>query len=131
VKAAFSVWESRIAPLFDTARKVYLVESRDGRTVSESDHTLAGDLPQRFTWLVEQGVDTLVCGAVSRPLQERLSAAGIRVIPFVAGGLREVIQAWRDGKLNGAAFAMPGCCGRRRQRRRRAAARYCAARNDF
>jgi len=53
------------------------------------------------------------------------------VIPFVAGGLREVIQAWRDGKLNGAAFAMPGCCGRRRQRRRRAAARYCAARNDF
>ncbi len=131
MKAAFSVWESRIAPLFDTARKVYLVESRDGRTVSESDHTLAVDLPQRFTWLTEQGVDTLVCGAVSRPLQERLSAAGIRVIPFVAGGLREVIQAWRDGKLNGAAFAMPGCCGRRRQRRRRAAERCCAARNDF
>jgi hypothetical protein len=38
------------------------------------------------------------------------------VIPFVAGDLREVIEAWMDGDLARDVFSMPGC--RRRVRRR-------------
>ena len=110
----FTVWDGRIAPVFDTAREACLVESAGGRIVSEK--TLA--LPaQTIEWLQRQRVDTVVCGAISRPLQERLAAVGITVVPFVAGDLRQVIQASLNGTLSGAAFTMPGCCGRRRMRR--------------
>jgi hypothetical protein len=48
-----------------------------------------------------------------------VAAYGIRLIPFVAGDLREVIRAWLGGKLECDAFAMPGCCGRSLRRRQR------------
>ncbi len=110
----FTVWDGRIAPVFDTARQICLVESAGTRIRSEE--TLALPSPV-VAWLLERRVDAVVCGAISRPFQERLTAAGIRVIPFVAGKLSEVIRAWLDGTIGGAAFTMPGCCGRRRMRR--------------
>ena len=114
MKTALSIWDHRIAPVFDTARQLHLVESDGERVEKESAHTLSGDeLPQKVAWLAEQGVETLVCGAVSRLFQEQLEAAGIKVIPFVAGGLRQVMQAYLSGTLKRATFMMPGCCGRR------------------
>jgi len=132
MKTAFSVWEHRIAPVFDTARQIHLVESDGTRITAEKAHVISGeDVPQKVAWLADQGVATLVCGAVSRPLQQQLASVGIKVVPFVAGDLRQVIQASLDGSLNGAAFAMPGCCGRRRMGRRQGAERCCAARKTI
>ena len=132
MKTAFSVWEQRIAPVFDTARQIHLVESDGTRITSEKAHAISGeDVPQKVAWLAEQGVATLVCGAVSRPLQQQLASVGIKVVPFVAGDLRQVIQASFDGSLNGAEFTMPGCCGRRRMGRRHAAERCCASRKTI
>ena len=128
MKTAFSVWEQRIAPVFDISRQIHLVEFDGTRITTEKAHAISGeDVPQRVAWLAEQGVTTLVCGAVSRPLQERLAAAGINVVPFVAGELREVIRASLDGTLCGAAFAMPGCCGQRRRRRLQGSGRCCGS----
>ncbi|MEA5097005.1 MAG: hypothetical protein VB032_00510, partial [Burkholderiaceae bacterium] len=62
--------------------------------------------------LTELEVGTLICGAISRPVQEMLKAREIRVIPFVAGKLFDVLDAWRAGEINGDLYAMPGCCGR-------------------
>ena len=87
-----------------------------GRITAESDHLIDADLPRRITWLKAQDVRTVVCGAISRPWQERLEAAGLTVVPFVAGDLANVVQAWFSGALRGSAFTMPGCCGRRRMR---------------
>jgi predicted Fe-Mo cluster-binding NifX family protein len=116
VKTAFSIWEQRIAPVFDTARQILLIEAVDGRVTTESEHQIDADPARRLAWMNAQGVQTLVCGAVSRPLQERLLAAGIAVFPFVAGDRRQVVRAFLSGALRGAAFTMPGCCGRRRMR---------------
>jgi predicted Fe-Mo cluster-binding NifX family protein len=118
IKAAFVHWDNRIAPVFDVARHVYLVTAKAGRSVEEVRETLDDDLPvQKVMRLAVLGVDTLVCGAISRPLYEMFSAYNIRVIPFVAGGLREVIKAWLHGGLDGETFAMPGCGGRGRRYR--------------
>lgn len=118
VKAAFAHWDNCIAPVFDVARHVYVVAAEAGHSVRETKESLDGDLPvQKVMHLATLGVDTLVCGAISRPLYEMLSAYGIRVIPFVAGELREVIQAWLCGGLDGDHFAMPGCGGHGRRYR--------------
>lgn len=122
MKTAFSTWGQRIAPVFDTARQIHLVETSGDRVTSQSAHTLPSSRQEEVVaWLTRHAIDALVCGAVSRPLQERLTSAGIRLMPFVAGELPSVIRAWTDGTLHGAAFTMPGCCGRRRMR-------HCCAR---
>lgn len=117
IKAAFAHWDHRIAPVFDIARQIHVVEVESNRIVRETQEPLESDpVLQKALRLAELGVDTLICGAISRPLCAMVAAYGIRVIPFVAGDLGEVIQAWLRGGLESGAFAMPGCCGRRRRR---------------
>ncbi len=118
-RTAFSIWEKRIAPVFDVARPVHLLEAEAGRILSEWQETLPDDSPvQKALCLVELGVDTLVCGAVTKPLHSMITAYGIEVIPFVSGDLREVIQARLEGTSLGKVFAMPGCCRNGRHRMR-------------
>lgn len=112
-RTAFAHWDNRIAPVFDTARLIRVVESRSGEIVNETDEELSEEAPlARALRLVELGVATLVCGAISRPIHELINMYGIRVVPFVAGELREVIQAWLHDRLFDEVFAMPGCSGR-------------------
>lgn len=69
--------------------------------------------------VAEHGVNTLICGAISAPLQAILTAAGVRVLPHACGPVEEVFQAFLTGHLGDGAFLMPGCCGRRRRARGR------------
>jgi predicted Fe-Mo cluster-binding NifX family protein len=117
MKAAFATWNSRIAPVFDVARVVRVVEARAGRLVGEAKEIQLEGMPvNRALRLAELGVGTLVCGAISRPVHDMVASHGIRVIPFVAGDVDSVVKAWLSGELVGDAFAMPGCCRRRRHR---------------
>jgi len=113
MKTAFAYWDNRIAPVFDIARQIHVVETESGRIIAETEDFFANDMPARKVFrIVELGVSTLVCGAISRPLHAMVMASGIRVISFVAGDLRKVIKAWLDGNLESGKFAMPGCCRR-------------------
>ncbi|MDO9566351.1 MAG: NifB/NifX family molybdenum-iron cluster-binding protein [Candidatus Desulfaltia sp.] len=113
MKTAFAYWDNRIAPVFDIARQIHVVETESGRIVAETEEVMANELPVKKVFrIVELGVSTLVCGAISRPLHIMVIASGIRVISFVAGDLRKVIKAWLDGDLESGKFAMPGCCRR-------------------
>lgn len=117
MKAAFAAWNDRVAPVFEVAREIRVVEAESGRIVAESREILSSDLPHQKTLrLAELGVQTLVCGGISRPLLALVSGYGIRVVPFVAGDLGEVIRAWLEGRLPGQAYAMPGCWRRGRRR---------------
>jgi predicted Fe-Mo cluster-binding NifX family protein len=109
MKTAFAVWNKRIAPVFDTARRIVVVESEaDGRD-AQTPALLAGDQPLlKAQQLSALGADSLVCGAISRALQAVLTARGIRVIPFIAGDLQDVIDAWRQQDFPTEAFTMPG-----------------------
>lgn len=113
MKAAFATWNDRIAPVFDVSGRIHVVEIEAGRIVREVRRALTEDVPIRKALsLAELGVEVLVCGAISRSLYGQIVSTGIRVVPFVAGDLRDVIDAWRKGALSAEAFAMPGCCGR-------------------
>ena len=117
MKAAFASWNNRIAPVFDVTRRVRVVESQAGKPVGAAQEVQLDGLPlTRALRLTELGVGTLICGAISRPLRDLVASQGIRVIPFVAGELDEVVQAWLSGDINGDAFSMPGCCRRGRNR---------------
>ncbi|OGJ87408.1 MAG: hypothetical protein A2268_14745 [Candidatus Raymondbacteria bacterium RifOxyA12_full_50_37] len=118
MKTAFAHLENRIAPVFDTARHILIVETESGRIIKELQELLPSDPPvQKVLRLTELGVSVLVCGAISKPFNDSIISYGIQVIPFVAGDLRQVIMAWLNNGLNkGNTFAMPGCCGSGRRR---------------
>jgi predicted Fe-Mo cluster-binding NifX family protein len=119
MKAAFAFLDKRIAPVFDTAQQIHVVEVESDRIVSEMQESLALELPMQKTLrLADLGIGMLVCGAISQPLQVMVAAYGIHLIPFVAGDLKEVIQAWFNGNLASSNFAMPGCCQRSRRSKR-------------
>lgn len=116
MKAAFAIWNNRIAPVFDVTRRIVVVEFDSGRIIDEHHETLPDNvLSQKALRLAELGIETLVCGAISRSLQTMVAGRGVRVIAFIAGDVQEVIQAWFAGTLAQGVFAMPGC--RRRRRR--------------
>ncbi len=110
-KAAFATWRDRIAPVFDASQWIQLVETKAGAIISQMKVNLAEDIPNlKASRLAELEVDTLVCGAISKPLQAIISAYGIEVISFVAGNLQEVIQAWLCDRITTTTtFTMPGC----------------------
>lgn len=110
MKIALSIWNERIAPVFDVSNRISLVEINEDLITWKAAEELSESASLAATaWLAEQGVKTLICGAISRPLLARLNSYGIRVIPFVAGDLREVVDAWLKGNLDRKAFLMPGC----------------------
>lgn len=124
MRVALTVWEGRISPVFDTARSILIADIVDGRPVTQREESLTGDtVHERVARLHALAVEVLICGAVSRPLADMISASGIRLLPFVSGTRDEVLAALIAKKMPDTAFAMPGCgCGRgRRMRTRRGA----------
>jgi len=116
MRIAVSVWEGRVSPVFDSSRRMLVVDIVDGRAGDRREVELPADSPaERVSHLRGLNVSTLLCGAISRPLAEWLQAAGVEVHPFVAGSVEEVLSGYLSGQLNRADFRMPGCCGRRRR----------------
>jgi len=114
---AFAVWDDRISPVFDTAETLLVVQMEAGRVAGRREEPIQGALPgEKAARLKALGVGTLVCGAISRPLADIIAAEGIRLVPFVAGSVEEVIAAYTRGVLPAPTFAMPGCGRRRRGR---------------
>jgi predicted Fe-Mo cluster-binding NifX family protein len=100
----------RISPVFDSAGQILLVELDDGRECSRCVAPMPGDsLAGRVSRLKELRVAVLICGGISRPLQQMIEAEGIRVHPWTAGPVDEVLEAYRQGRLHEAQYLMPGC----------------------
>lgn len=61
------------------------------------------------------GIQTLLCGAVSRPLHNLLVNSGIVVRPWLTGAVEEVLAAYSEGRLGGERFLLPGYRHRRQR----------------
>jgi len=119
MKTGIPVWQERVSPVFDAAGSLLVIEHEGGREIGRQRMALPQvGMRERVVRLQELGVRTLVCGALSRPLEQGLRAAGIEVVPLVCGGAEEVLAAFLEGRLVQEQFAMPGCCGYRRRARR-------------
>ncbi len=117
---ALPVWNERIAPLFDVARQALIISVDQQCIAHRTCVPLPVDAPEeKVRCLVRQGTSILICGAISRPLCLMACACGIDVYAFVGGNTQEIIEAWRQGRLEEDDYAMPGCAQRRRKFRAR------------
>lgn len=120
MRVAFTVWDGRMAPVFDVSREALILTIEEGTVVSRSTENIEAPMASlKVERLTKLGVQTLVCGAISEPLQHELSMRGVEVIGFVAGELDEVVESFLAGSLPSRELSMPGCCGRQRRFRGR------------
>jgi predicted Fe-Mo cluster-binding NifX family protein len=118
VKVAIPTWELRVSPVFDVARRLLVVDLESNAEASREEMSLdETQVARRARRVAELGVDVLICGGVSKPLEAALVSAGVRVISEICGSVEDVLRAFVSGDLANGAFLMPGCC-RRRQRYR-------------
>ena len=65
-------------------------------------------LTRRASRIEGLGIDTLICGAISRLFYNLLAASGMKVISWVSGTADEVLKAYLEGTLAQSRFSMPG-----------------------
>jgi predicted Fe-Mo cluster-binding NifX family protein len=120
MKVAMTVWDGRVAPVFDTAQFAMIMDVENGTVRNQHNEAIADNSPpQKVMKLREWGVETLVCGAISKTFADLVSFSGIRLIPFVSGNVEEVLQALAVENFQLPEFSMPGCGCRHQGRRRR------------
>ncbi|HUU03461.1 MAG TPA: NifB/NifX family molybdenum-iron cluster-binding protein [Myxococcota bacterium] len=120
MQVAITVWNQRVSPLFDSARTIFLLKIEGGHVMERSEVSLDITMPHyRVQRLHQLGVDVLICGAISRPLAVLCASTGIELIPWVAGELDRVIEAFITNSLPDPVLTMPGCRRRLRNGRRR------------
>jgi len=120
MKLALSVWNGRIAPVFDVSERCLIVDTDSPALDGDCFEFPGWSGDEKARFLAEKGVTTLVCGAVSHEYEAAFLAHGIETISFLAGPVEQVLEAWKAGTLIRDAFSMPGCgCPRRRRCRRR------------
>lgn len=113
MRIAIATWQGRISPVFDTARRLLLVDAENGTEAGRSEKALPQAFPpQRVARLKELGIDVLICGAISRPLAGVIAASGIVLVPFISGETDQVLTAYLHKELPSPQFMMPGCYGR-------------------
>jgi len=108
---AIPVWQGRVSPVFDVASQLLLLELSGEVETARRQEALPEERPERrVARLQALRIETLICGAISRPLETLLVAGRIKVIPRVCGDVDEVVRAYLADQLPDDRFAMPGCC---------------------
>ena len=115
-RVAIAVLEDRVSPVFDVSRRLLVWDLQDGCVAGRREVAIRSTDPRsRVRQLTRLGVSTLICGAVSRRLSRLLMAWDVSLVPFVAGEVPAVLEAYCAGRLPQPALAMPGCGLRRRR----------------
>jgi predicted Fe-Mo cluster-binding NifX family protein len=110
MRIAIPQWQGRVSPVFDVAVNLVLIDIENGQEIHREEKRFLETEPSaRVAEFLSIKADILICGAISAPLQTRLTASGVQVTGFICGMIDEVLAAYLNGRLATPAFAMPGC----------------------
>jgi predicted Fe-Mo cluster-binding NifX family protein len=124
MKVALTVWEDTVSTVCDFSSRLLVFDVMGNEIKNRSFIPFeAGIMPERVNQFEALGVEVLLCGAISRPLERMICASGVKVIPCLRGSIEEVIRAYLDGSLSDVRFTLPGfgpgaICVRGRRRHR-------------
>jgi predicted Fe-Mo cluster-binding NifX family protein len=124
MKIAIPLFEKRISPHFDYAPALLLVLVDRGEIMHSHEVALEqNNTSERMAYLKTFGVDTLICGGISRDLQSLIAAQNITVIPWITGEAQQALELFLRGRLEPGTILCPGkrkrwhfCITQRRRR---------------
>lgn len=110
MKIVLPVWNGRVAPVFDAADLWMTVSVENDQWVIGGERSFSSTLPEeKARELLDQGMEYLICGAISYRIERFLRSAGCGVKSFVSGEPEELIRAWINRTLDDPRYCMPGC----------------------
>jgi len=110
MKIAVTVWDERISPVFDSAHTLLIAEIKNEKIKNISSKSFNPQLEARLIEeLSHQGIEVLICGAISQTHSTLIEASAIKLIPFIGGNVNEVLESYAKGNPLAPAFLMPGC----------------------
>ncbi len=115
MKIAIPEHRGRVSPVFDNSRHLLVFEAEKGQepTKKHREDWSSLDPLGRALRLHELEIDVLLCGGISAWLGDRILTQGVELVPWVAGEIDQVLNAYLSGQLPDPGMAMPGCCRRR------------------
>lgn len=123
MKIAIPEHQGRVAPVFDTCRRVlvYSLGADREEMIAQEDWT-GLSLQRRATRLKEMDVDVLLCGGISCWIEDQIHLRGIKLVAWLAGEVPKILTAFKEETITDPEYAMPGTlmCRRRRRMRREA-----------
>lgn len=120
MKVAFTAWEDRISPVFDSARKLLIADIENERIVGRQYEPFNPQPVFRLGDLLKAlEVEVLICGAISQTPSIIIEASGVKLISFVGGKIEDILESYAKGIRIVPEFSMPGCGRRYRHKRRR------------
>ncbi len=134
MKVAITTWEDRISPVFDASQMLMVVEIENGVVTHRHLERFDSAMPARLVdRLREIDVSVLICGAITVLPARVIEAAGIQLIPFIAGNIDDVLASYARDVSTLPAFLMPGCgrCRRRQPQRNGASFMRCAREDEM
>jgi hypothetical protein len=115
---AVTDWDNIVSPLYDVSCRLLIQKPDDSRDIFDIS-TMS--LPNKANFCLTQGVDVLICGAISNVGNTLLQNKKIKVLSWICGPVEEIIKAYRNNVSLTEMYAMPGCrrrmCRNRRQNR--------------
>ncbi|MGD9948224.1 MAG: NifB/NifX family molybdenum-iron cluster-binding protein [Desulfobulbus sp.] len=105
-----TVWGQRVSPVFDSARTLLIAEINGNILTTSSRIAFDPERPLELLHLLRaQQVMLIICGAVSEGPAAMIEAAGIELIPFIAGDVHQVLEHFLKKRALDNTFRMPGC----------------------
>jgi hypothetical protein len=116
-KLAIPVFRSRVAPVLNwCSRMLIFSEGAAVGGIGQEIVLLNMTALERLRILQVEGVETLICGALSPDLLRHGEHLGLHIICGVAGDIDEVYWAFHAQQLSQPRFWLPGCLEQRHRR---------------
>lgn len=101
MKIAIPAFHTKVSPRFDTAQELVLLEVIDGNVMNRERQPLqAYSAAGKIKRLLEQGVDTLICGGIDRLSQQQIGFNRIEVYSWVTGEIDDAVSCYLRNGLN-------------------------------
>ena len=111
---AIPVFRSRVAPVLNWCSKILVFPGEMANSVCEREIVLSDPNPFDLLRLLrKEGVETLICGALSSEVLHFGQHLGLRIVHGIAGDIGDVLRAYREEQLDQPSFWLPGYRGRK------------------
>ena len=118
MKLGISVWNNKISPVFDAAKTLRIFEIKGDRIEAQRDVDISsGNLVSKASQVVDTGVKTIICGAVSRQFSSFLENYGVKLISWIRGDIKQVLNSYIKKDLLIPEFFLPALRGHKKGRR--------------
>ena len=94
----------------DTANQLLVIDYEDNREIQRSELNIPNlNIIYKAEFFKVQGINVLICGAISMRMYRMLTASRIEVVPFIRGTIQKILIAYANGDLQNGDYFLPGC----------------------